>query len=216
MASTVLEMIIDQQKASIDEAQKMWKRVFSIPQVIEKARDTKVGTTPHDVVYEEDSLKLLRYRRETPATYTEPILVCYALVNRPYILDLQPDKSVIRQLLARGFDVYMIDWGVPTAADRSLRLYDYVCGFMKNVVDFVLEHQGVRNLNLLGYCMGGAMSTMFTSVYPELVKNLILLAAPIDFSSRDALMHLWTDEKYFDIDKDEAGPEPLREVYNFL
>ena len=102
------------------EPQRPWRaRLLSVPRVVEQARETQVGTTPHDVVYEEDTLTLLRYRRETPATYAEPVLVCYALVNRPYILDLQPDKSVIRQLLARGFDVYMIDWGdpsTPTAA----------------------------------------------------------------------------------------------------
>src|SRR3954470_6774376 len=200
MASTLFESFLEQQKASIEEAQKMWQRLYSIPRVVEQARETKVGTTPHDVVYEEDTLKLLRYRRDTPATYAEPVVVCYALVNRPYILDLQPDKSVIRQLLARGFDVYMIDWGAPSIADRSLKLYDYVCGFMKNVVDFVRKEEQVDNVNLLGYCMGGAMSTMFTAVYPELVKNLILLAVPIDFSDRESLMHLWTDEKYFDID----------------
>jgi polyhydroxyalkanoate synthase len=200
MVSTLFDTLIDQQKASFDQAQKMWERFLSVPRVVEQARETRVGTTPHDIVYQEDSLKLLRYRRDTPATYAEPVLVCYALVNRPYILDLQPDKSVIRQLLARGFDVYMIDWGAPSAADRSLTLHDYVCGFLKNVTDFVCEDQNVKKVNLLGYCMGGAMSTMFTAVYPELVKNLILLAAPIDFSSREPLMHLWTDEKYFDID----------------
>src|SRR3954447_5862166 len=156
MASTLFESFLDRQKASLEEAQKMWQRFFSIPRVVEQAREKKVGMTPHDVVYEEDTLKLLRYRRDTPASYAEPIVVCYALVNRPYILDLQPDKSVIRQLLARGFDVYMIDWGSPTVADKSLRLHDYVCGFIKNVVDFLLEEQGVRNVNLLGYCMGGA------------------------------------------------------------
>src|SRR4051812_29012158 len=200
MASTLFESFLEQQKASIEEAQKMWQRLYSIPRVVEQARETKVGTTPHDVVYEEDTLKLLRYRRDTPATYAEPVLVCYALVNRPYILDLQPDKSVIRQLLACGFDVYMIDWGTPSAADRSLKLADYVCGYLKNVVEFVCKEERVSSLNLLGYCMGGAMSTMFTALYPELVKNLILLAAPIDFSDRESLMHLWTDEKYLNID----------------
>jgi polyhydroxyalkanoate synthase len=200
MVSSMFEMLIEQQKAALDEAQKTWERFFSIPRVIEQARGMRVGGTPHDVVYEEDTLKLLRYRRDTPATYAEPILVCYALVNRPYILDIQPEKSVIRQFLARGFEVYMIDWGAPSEADRSLKLYDYVCGFMKNVADFLLEHEDISNFNLLGYCMGGAMSAMFTAVYPELVKNLILLAAPIDFSSRESLLHLWTDEKYFDID----------------
>src|SRR3954447_2375831 len=176
MASTLFESFLEQQKASLDEVQKMWQRLFSIPRVVEQARETKVGGTPHDVVYEEDTLKLLRHRRDTPAAYAEPVLVCYALVNRPYILDLQPDKSVIRQLLARGFEVYMIDWGAPTAADRSLKLEDYVCGLMKNVVDYILQHEAVSHLNLLGYCMGGAMSTMFTAIHPELVKNLILLA----------------------------------------
>ena len=75
--------------------------------------DTRVGTTPHDVVLERGTLRLLRYRRETPAAYAEPVLFCYALINRPYILDLQPDKSVVGSYLRRGFDVYLIDWGVP-------------------------------------------------------------------------------------------------------
>ena len=100
------------------------------------ARDVKVGTTPHEIVYEEDTLRLLRYRRDTPAVYAEPVLICYALVNRPYIVDLQPDRSVVRQLLARGFDVYLIDWGVPSAADRSMTLQDYIDGLMKNVADY--------------------------------------------------------------------------------
>jgi polyhydroxyalkanoate synthase len=200
MVSSLFEIFIDQQKTALEQTQKMWQRFLSMPRVVEQTREVKVGGTPHDIVYEEDTLKLLRYRRETAAAYREPVLVCYALINRPYILDLQPDKSVIRQLLARGFDVYMIDWGAPSAADRSLKLYDYVCGFLKNVFDFLVVRRQVPHLNLLGYCMGGAMSAMFTAVYPELVKNLILLAAPIDFSSKESLLHLWTDEKYFDID----------------
>jgi polyhydroxyalkanoate synthase len=200
MANSLFELFVDQQKAAFEETQKMWQRFFSVPRVVEQAHQTKVGGTPHDVVYEEDSLKLLRYRRDTPALYKEPVLVCYALVNRAYILDLQDEKSVIRQLLARGFDVYMIDWGTPSEADRSLRLADYVCGFLKNVIEFVLREEHVDRLNLFGYCMGGAMSAMYTALYPEHIKNLILLAAPIDFSSRESMLHLWTDERYFDID----------------
>ena len=86
-------------------------------------------------------LRLLRYRRDTPAVYAEPVLICYALVNRPYIVDLQPDRSVVKQLLARGFEVYLIDWGVPSAADRSMTLKDYVDGLMKNFADVVLKRQ---------------------------------------------------------------------------
>jgi polyhydroxyalkanoate synthase subunit PhaC len=200
LARTFFELFVDQQLAWITEQQRMWQRVSSLPRVVKQALETRVGTTPHDVVFEEGSLKLLRYRRAAPARIREPVLFCYALVNRPQILDLQPEKSVVRQYLDRGFDVYMIDWGIPSDADRRLTLEDYVCGFLKNVVDFVVKEGGREDLNLLGYCMGGTMSTLFTALYPQRVKNLTLLAAPIDFSDRQSLLHLWTDRQYFDVD----------------
>src|SRR5262249_11043390 len=60
---------------------------------------------------------------------------------------------------------------------------------------------GDENLHLFGYCMGGTMSTMFTAVFPEIVRTLTLLAAPIDFSGTDGLLNHWTQEKYFDVDR---------------
>ena len=87
--------------------------------------------TPHDVVFETGTLQAAPLPAETPATYAEPVLFCYALVNRPYILDLQPDKSVVQQYLDAGFDVYLIDWGVPSDADPRLTLEDYVCGLLE-------------------------------------------------------------------------------------
>jgi polyhydroxyalkanoate synthase len=126
------EKALAQQKLVYDEALKMWSRLFAVPRVIDWARDVEVGTTPHDVVFEEGTLRLLRYRRETPAAFAEPILFCYALVNRPYIVDLQPQRSVVKQLLARGFDVYLIDWGAPSAADRTMRLKDYISASATN------------------------------------------------------------------------------------
>jgi polyhydroxyalkanoate synthase len=212
MTYPVFDMMLAAQQCFADEMVKMWKRVGALPKIPEKALRVRVGTTPHDVVYEESSLKLLHYRNENVA-FQEPILICYALVNRPYILDLQPERSVVRQLLKRGFSVYLIDWGIPTAADRTMRLHDYVCGLMKNAAAFVCEHAGVPAFNLLGYCMGGTMSTMFTALYPEMVRNLILMAAPIDFAGDESLLHVWTQEKYFDVDRlvDAYGncPAPL-------
>jgi polyhydroxyalkanoate synthase len=192
--------MVDFQKAVQTESFRAWRRWMNVPNVAKIAQEAKVATTPRDVVYEEDSLQLLRYRNEHSIDFREPILVCFALVNRPYILDLQPQRSVIRQLLKRGFDVYLIDWGIPTAADRTLRVQDYVCGFIRNVANFVCQHSNSPKLNLLGYCMGGTMSTMYTALYPEQIRNLILLAAPIDFSGDDGLLNLWTREEYFDVD----------------
>ena len=174
--------------------------MLSVPRVIEQARDTRVGSTPFDVVFEQGKLKLLRYRRETKAAYAEPVLLCYALINRPYILDLQPDKSVVRQYLDRGFDVYMIDWGIPSDADRSLTLEDYACRFLQNVVEFIIREHRRKDLQLLGYCMGGTISALLTAVNPAPIKTLTLLAAPIDFGDRESLLNLWTDRKYFDVD----------------
>ena len=200
MATAMLDMLLDFQKSAQAESFRTWQRWMNSAKVPQIARDVQVATTPHEVVYEEDSLKLLRYRNEHSIDFAEPVLVCFALVNRPYILDLQPNRSVIRQLLKRGFDVYLVDWGIPTAADRTLRLQDYVCGFMKNVADFVCSHSSSPKLNLLGYCMGGTMSTMYTALYQEQVKNLILMAAPIDFGGDESLLNIWTREEYFDVD----------------
>jgi polyhydroxyalkanoate synthase len=99
---------------------------------------------------------------------------------------------------------------------------------MMNVVEFLRERCQVPQVNMLGYCMGGTMSAMFTSLHQRLVRNLILLAAGIDFEGNDGLLQLWTQEKYFDVDQfvDVLGNVPpqflqssfllLKPVQNFL
>ena len=158
------------------------------------------GVTPCDVIYSEGTMRLLRYRNPS-VRFAEPILICFALVNRPYILDLKDDRSVVRRLLEHGFDVYLVDWGVPRDADRHLRLEDYVGRLLPHAVNCVCESSGIGQLNLLGYCMGGTMSTIFTTQQPHRVKNLILMATPIDFAGDDGLLNLWAREEYFDVDK---------------
>lgn len=170
------------------------------PLVLDEMNRPRARRTPSDVVYETHMVRLLRYRRRKPAKYREPVLLCYALINRPYILDLMRGRSVVRRYLDRGFDVYMIDWGVPSEEDHQLTLNDYVSGFMKDIVQLIVRESRCDGLNLLGYCMGGTMSAMYTAVYPELIRNLTLLAAPIDFSGRRTLLDCWTDRRYFDVD----------------
>jgi polyhydroxyalkanoate synthase subunit PhaC len=183
------------------EQQRAWRRFLSIPRVFEQAWSTRVGTTPHDVVFEQDGHRLLRYRRQTPAVHAPPVLFCYALINRPYILDLLPDRSVVQRYLEQGFDVYLIDWAVPSDADRGLTLDSYVCGFLKAAVDFILRQHGGKDLHLLGYCMGGTMAALFGALHPEHTRSLTLLAAPLDFGDDErSLLGQWTDEKRFDVD----------------
>jgi polyhydroxyalkanoate synthase len=181
----------------------------------------KKGATPAAVVYDEDRMQLLRYEREEPPRHKTPLVVVFALINWPYILDILPNKSVVRHFIRAGFDTYLIDWGVPTHADRYLTLDDYLNGYLRNVVDFVRQRSGAEQVNLLGYCMGGTMSTMFTALHQECVKNLMLLAAGIDFSTRDGLLNIWTDKRYFDVDAfvDSFGncpPEFLQAAFQLL
>ncbi|HXT95662.1 MAG TPA: alpha/beta fold hydrolase [Polyangia bacterium] len=182
------------------EQQRLWRRMLSAPSVFTLAQTTRVGTSPAEVVLAEGTHRLLHYRRETTATYAEPILFCYALVNRPTILDLQPDKSVVQQYLKRGFEVYLIDWGVPSDADRTLTLEHYVGDFLARAAAAVLDRQGADKLHLLGYCMGGTMAAIHAALRPQRVASLTLLAAPIDFGGEQTLLNLWTDPRHFNVD----------------
>jgi polyhydroxyalkanoate synthase len=154
-----------------------------------------VGHTSSDVIYEENTLELHRY--EPPEqTHETPICIVYALVNRPYILDLQPDRSVIQALLDAGFTVYLVDWGEPSRLDTSLGLDDYVCRYIDNCVDAVCADAGVEQTHLLGYCMGGTLSTMYTARFQERVRTLSLMATPVVVDETAGLLEQWV--QYYD------------------
>ncbi len=164
-----------------------------------KPPDFSVGTTPSEIIYTEDKMRLLHYVPTVEKPHPVPILIVYALVNRYYILDLQPDKSVIKKLLDEGFDVYVIDWGYPSGADRYLTLDDYVNGYINNAVDKIKERSGLEKITLLGVCQGGTFSIMYAALHPEKVKNLVTLVAPVNFDTDKGLLHLWA--KSLDVDK---------------
>jgi polyhydroxyalkanoate synthase len=196
----LIETAVERQMANLTEIGRNWRRMLHVPRAFQLASKTRVGATPHDVVFQQGTLRLLRYRRETPARYAEPVLFCYALVNRHYILDLQPGKSVVEKYLEEGFEVYMIDWGIPSDGDRHLTIHHYVFTALAQAVDVVLQRQKAESLHLVGYCMGGTLSTIFAATHPKRLKSLTLIASPIDFSGREGLLSLWTDPKYFDVD----------------
>jgi polyhydroxyalkanoate synthase len=200
VSNVISRTIFELQNVLLREQRRSVGRWLSLPLVAAQAFEARAGSSSYDVVLEDGSLRLLRYRRTTPASHRTPVLFCYALVNRHYILDLLPDKSVIQRYLQQGFDVYLIDWGIPSDAERTLTLHDYVCGKLAGVVGFIREAHGVEGLHLVGYCMGGTMAALLAALEPRLVKTLTLLAAPIDFSSREALLNVWADPRYFDVD----------------
>ena len=168
-------------------------------EVILTAPEFSVATTPSEVVYTDDKMRLIHYIPTVKKTHAVPVLIVYALVNRYYILDLQPDKSVIKKLLEEGFDVYVIDWGYPSGSDRYLTLDDYVNCYMNNSVDNIRERSGSDKITLLGVCQGGTFSVMYSALHPEKVKNLVTLVAPVDFDTDKGILNLWA--KGLDVDK---------------
>ncbi len=160
--------------------------------------EVDVGTAPKQLIYEEDKLKLYHYKPTKEKACGVPVLVVYALVNRPYMLDIQPDRSFIRNLLELGLDVYIIDWGYPTQADRYLNMDDYINGYINNCVDAVRKNAKSEKVSLMGVCQGGTFSAIYAALHPEKVQNLITLVAPFDFSTNDGLLFNWS--KTMDVD----------------
>src|SRR5438128_8623188 len=141
------------QQSVTDETAAAFGRLSHLPTLWQRAQQIRKGVTPAEVVYEEDRLKLLHYITDTKPRFRTPLVVIYALVNRPYILDLKKGRSVVANFIEHGFDTYMVDWGVPTYADRHLTFDDYINGYMVNVLDFLRERTGAENVNILAYCM---------------------------------------------------------------
>jgi polyhydroxyalkanoate synthase subunit PhaC len=157
-----------------------------------------LATTPKTQVYTDDKLTLYRFNRETPATTKTPVLIVYALVNTWQMMDLQPDRSYVTNLLNQGLDVYLIDWGTISQQDKYNTMNDYINGYVNNCVDYILGHHKLDKINLMGICQGGTFSTIYSAIHPQKVKNLITLVTPIDFSTNDGLLFKWAKDMDFD------------------
>ena len=153
--------------------------------------DVQVGLSARECVYSEDKIRLYRYAPLARSAGLPPLLICYAMVNRPYILDLQPDRSLIRELLLQGVDVYLLDWGYPDGADGFTPLAHYICGYLDRCVRFVLEAHSLEALNLLGICQGGTFSLCYTALETRRVANLICMVSPVDFKTPENLLSKW-------------------------
>jgi polyhydroxyalkanoate synthase len=173
------------------------------------AEKIDTGVTPKHAVYTEDKLVLYRYQGPEGVTpQPVPLLIVYALVNRPYMTDIQEDRSTIKGLLATGQDVYLIDWGYPDQADRALTLDDYINGYLDRCVDFIREAHGVDQINILGICQGGAFSLMYSSLHQAKVKNLVTMVTPVDFKTPDNLLSAWVQDVDIDLAVDTMGNIP--------
>ena len=171
----------------VELTKKIFKGIENLSQLTEE--DIQIGVTPKEVIYREDKIVLYRFQPAVEQPFPIPILIIYALVNRPYMVDLQADRSLVANLLKLGLDVYLIDWGYPSRGDRWLTLDDYLNGYVDNCVDVIRERCQLDKINLLGICQGGTFSLCYTSLQPEKVKNLVVMVAPVDFHQPETLLN---------------------------
>jgi polyhydroxyalkanoate synthase len=177
-------------------------------QTLRNVDDVDFGATPRQEVWRDGKVVLYRFIGAQAPTARVPLLIAYALVNRPYMVDLQDDKSLVRQLLARGEDVYIIDWGYPDRSDRFLDLEDYVERFIGGAVDHLRATHGLNAINLLGICQGGAFSLSYAALNPAKVRNLVTMVTPVDFHTDDNMLSNWTRGLDVDLFVDTLGNVP--------
>lgn len=174
------------------------------------ASSTPVGLTPKDVILRRGTLSLYHYRPMADEIYRVPVLIVMATTNKGYIVDLAPGQSLIEFLLKQGYDVYMMDWNAPRADEKRLRLEDYALDFIPDCVKRVQERSGVGDVTILGYCMGGVLSTIYAALHPKgPAKNLVCFTTPINWKEMP-LFQAWSDRRYFDVDRlvDSVGNVP--------
>jgi polyhydroxyalkanoate synthase len=150
----------------------------------------KLGVTPRDVVWRRGRAELWRYHGP-PVRHGPPVLIVHSLVSRSYILDLRPGNSTVEFLVNRGLDVFMLDWGVPDERDADNDLEMYVHQYLPRAVAAIRRETGEDQVTMLGYCLGGVLAFLYGSGRPDAnLRNLILMATPVDFSRMGAMVAL--------------------------
>ena len=164
-----------------------------------------IAQTPKELVWTLNKAKLYRYVPVVPAEkrYPVPLLLVFAIMNRPYILDLRPGHSFVEFMVQSGFDVYLLDWGRPGLEDRGTKLDDYAVEYLPRAIRKMKAVSESEEFSMLGWCIGAILTTIYAAMRPDDgLRNLLLLTAPLDFSDRNQVTFArWTDERYFDVEK---------------
>lgn len=204
---------------SIKNFSKMAESVRSGIENMMSMEEIRIATAEREEVYTDGKMTLYHYKPLKKSICPVPLLVTYALVNRPTMLDLQEDKSLIRNLLKEGMDIYLIDWGYPDRSDRYLTLEDYIDGYIGDAVDFIRKRHKLEKINMLGICQGGTFSCVYAALNPDRVQNLIATVTPIEFDINDGLLNVWSRSFDVDLMVDALGNVPgesMNQAYNML
>ena len=176
----------------------------------------KLGATPKDVVWRRDKAQLWRYRGESPIRVEQPVVIVTSLVSRSYILDLLPGSSSVQFLREQGFDVFIVDWGIADELDAANDFETYVDEYLPRALAAVVRETGCHEITMVGYCLGGVLAVLSANAYDDPhVRNLVLLATPLDFSEMGPMVAALVEGRIDPDDLvDETGNVPADVLYS--
>jgi polyhydroxyalkanoate synthase subunit PhaC len=175
----------------------------------------KLGVTPKDIVWQRDKAQLWRYRGG-PIQFEQPVVIVTSLVSRSYILDLIPTSSSVEFLRDYGFDVFMIDWGIPDELEAANRFETYVDEYLPRAIDAVIRETGAKEVTLVGYCLGGVLAFLYANGHQNApIRNLVLLATPVNYREMGPMVAALVEGR-LDADDliDETGNVPADVLYS--
>ena len=218
-----------------ENAMGMIEKLTTMVDNLVKVTTTKapIGQTPRQAIWRLNKATLYRYTPVKPAEerHRTPLLLIFALMNKSSILDLRPGNSFVEHMVNKGYDLYLLDWGIPGPEDAHLDLGDYVLEYIPRAIRKMKQVSGSETFNLLGWCIGAMLSTLYASLrgHSEGLRSLILLTAPLDFTDKEQIsLARMTDERYFDVDRVlqafgnmpagliDYGAKMLKPVENFV
>jgi len=189
--------------ASVIEPIANMQRLITFNKVV--TSKVPIAQTPKQMVWALNKAKLYRYVPMVPAEQRHPVplLLVFAVMNRPYIIDLRPGHSYVEYMVKKGYDVYLLDWGCPGPEDKNMDFGDYTLEYLPRAIRKLKAVSKVEEFSMLGWCIGAIIATAYAALRPDDgLRNLILLTAPLDFSDKQAITFArWTAEPNFDVDK---------------
>ena len=147
----------------MQETLAMQRKLMEGLKLLPQVEDVDYGVTAREEVWRDGKVVLYRFVGEQAPTRRTPLLIVYALVNRPYMVDLQADRSLVQKLLALGQDVYVLDWGYPDRSERFQTLEDYLLRYIDGAVDALRARSG-GPVDLLGICQGGVFALCYAAL----------------------------------------------------
>ncbi len=192
----------------LQETLSMQRKLLEGLKLLPQVDDVQYGATERQEVWRDGKVVLYRFVGDTPPTAKVPLLIVYALVNRPYMVDLQADRSLVRRLLELGEDVYVLDWGYPDRSERYLTLEDYLLRYIDGAVEHLRQASGLPAVDVLGICQGGTFSLCYAALRRDKVRNLVTMVTPVDFHTPDNMLSHWARRVDVDLLVDTLGNIP--------